>query len=68
MREVSAEMECEIARDRNRLAGAGHVLEQHMPTGEHPDQAQADGVLLALDDGADVVDEHTEPGDRTARR
>ena len=40
---------------QGRLAGAGHVLDQHMSLAKHGDQQKLDHLVLADDDLADVL-------------
>jgi len=57
-RELDApEGAAETAGDRlgqDRLAGAGHVLDQQVPAAQEGDQREADLVMLADDDALDV--------------
>ena len=45
------------------LAGARHVLQQHVPPGEEPDQHQLDRAFLAYDDLADPLDDPPPQGE-----
>ena len=56
-RRLSAPHRLTEGAGEHRLADAGHVLEQDVAVGADGDQRQAHDVVLAVDDGVDVVDD-----------